>query len=526
MKMIGGGMHTLTIYLLKEGSQPAQSMKKGMKPTSLTDPGVELPERVLLFEHRRKSNIQWWIDYLGLSDQDRQNQLEGALLFVPIDNRWLCVTFGSGYWNLLDNHYEYDFGLICCLNSIDPDKLKSIDSVQPASAKRSRVQVPKDSELDVFGLLGNESLLNSASGNVLPKYEAYFKTITGSAPVRIQTDCSAIDLAELCRVLVNLYESREYLKRFPSLRDISPIKDPARKAELDDKLLAKFRDRDAGFVLSVPSIVDYGQFSGVAFTEKSTYCMPLTIDSLWKELGAKGKTASIGDLKNKWKMRLVDDNNEVRFGPYSLYKCLSWECEEEGCSYQFCDGMWFQVKKDYLDQLNAEVHELFEQSSFPDKAANQDEGAYNEFVAKGDSGFVLLDRRMVTIEGYGKFEACDLYREAGCRAELVHVKCGTDSARLSHLFNQGGNSAEILISSQAARNDFKVMMPEGRYTNSCLARIEEKQFKILFVILTQKDITQKESNLPFFSRVSLRYTARRLRAMGVGLAVQYARDIR
>lgn len=73
------------------------------------------------------------------------------------------------------------------------------------------------------------------------------------------------------------------------------------------------------------------------------------------------------------------------------------------------------------------------------------EGRYNKKAAK-ERGYLLLDKKCVFQH---QIEVCDLLVTQPKRS-LVHVKRGTDSASLNHLFGQGYASADLLSRSESS----------------------------------------------------------------------------
>jgi uncharacterized protein (TIGR04141 family) len=69
------------------------------------------------------------------------------------------------------------------------------------------------------------------------------------------------------------------------------------------------------------------------------------------------------------------------------------------------------------------------------------EGPYNERLSKALQGAILLDKRTVSRSQATAIEICDVVTKT---KQLVHVKRGTSSSSLSHLFAQGVVSAELL----------------------------------------------------------------------------------
>ena len=89
----------------------------------------------------------WWKSYFQLDLELRQAG-KGALVFLPAGNRYFALSFGHVYHNLKDQAYEHDFGLKVTLNCIDPNELKSTDTLEPGAARRLRTQLPVGSDLN------------------------------------------------------------------------------------------------------------------------------------------------------------------------------------------------------------------------------------------------------------------------------------------------------------------------------------------------------------------------------------------
>ncbi|MDP3936143.1 MAG: TIGR04141 family sporadically distributed protein [Alphaproteobacteria bacterium] len=91
------------------------------------------------------------------------------------------------------------------------------------------------------------------------------------------------------------------------------------------------------------------------------------------------------------------------------------------------------------DEDKGETEEVDEEEETkPNKTKRTDwEGRYNKWTAENNDGYLLLDKKCVE-----NVEVCDLWIPG--RRELVHVKIGTDSHNLNHLFGQGYASADLL----------------------------------------------------------------------------------
>ena len=117
----------------------------------------------------------------------------------------------------------------------------------------------------------------------------------------------------------------------------------------------------------------------------------------------------------------------------------------------------------------------------------------------GAMGMSLMDRKMILHGAAGsKIEVCDMYSDN----VFIHIKRYTASSGLSHLFNQGKVSTELL------RNDIEFrgkvidrMNSEGFVTNLSTARPDMQSTQVVFAVISDSNGNLK---LPFFSQVALR----------------------
>jgi len=155
---------SFSIYLLKEGYNAANALRED----HALDEGVDalrLPDGATLFVFDGEPRPPWWRSYFGIQI-DLTQASKGALVFLPVGDRCFALCFGHVAHNLLDASYEYDFGIRVTLNSLDPRKLKSTDTLDPGAAKRRRTQLPIESELTVFDFDRDSTILRSLTGKV------------------------------------------------------------------------------------------------------------------------------------------------------------------------------------------------------------------------------------------------------------------------------------------------------------------------------------------------------------------------
>lgn len=78
---------------------------------------------------------------------------------------------------------------------------------------------------------------------------------------------------------------------------------------------------------------------------------------------------------------------------------------------------------------------------------------------------------------------------------------------LSHLFNQGIVSIDLLLSEESSRRNLKEKLNNEEAYN---AAIDSKTFSIIFGIITHREIQNGVRLLPLFSKISLYRVVRAL----------------
>lgn len=95
----------------------------------------------------------------------------------------------------------------------------------------------------------------------------------------------------------------------------------------------------------------------------------------------------------------------------------------------------------------------------------------------------------------------------------MHMKRGTNS---SSLFSQRVVSAESFKVDESFRRRLLMKLPECANQDFYLDRPKDGQFRVIYAIVSGKD---GELQLPFFSRVTLKNSVKKLESMGFRVAI-------
>ncbi|ELZ1657887.1 TIGR04141 family sporadically distributed protein [Cronobacter sakazakii] len=514
---------SFSIFLLKEGYNAQNSLKPDHQ--LLNDfQAQNLPEGASLFISDRLRTTPWWVNYFSIRG-DLEQENKGALIFLPVRGRCFALTFGHMYHNLLDVSYEYDFGLKVTLNSLEPKELKSADIVDPGASRRKRMQVPIMSDLTYLDFDSNSEILKSLTGKVKPQYEELFKNATGSTSLKVGLKLEPEELIDLCEQLLDLYSSNEYLESFPNIQKIVPEKDPLQIKRLDASLLEAFINKSSELSLSIPDIVDYSDNIYCIFKGRkgiSPIYTNISLDDFYEYLGEIDlNTFDIEKIK-KFSLNLCNEEGSTT-KTYNIYRAFIYDIhfDDEGVVYHLCEGEWYKVDKDYLVTLKNYIDHRCENTSLPpydhdNIAANMrsySEENYNEDVARSSPTHICLDQTDISPDGYTQIEPCDIISYNGDTCIFHHIKISSRSSQLSHLFNQGVNSIELLILEKQSKDKLKILIEkkaQHRDLDSFKRVVDGNNYKVVFGIITKKPAPSKSENLPLFSKISLMRSLRAL----------------
>lgn len=522
-----GQARSFSIFLLKSGyTSPAKALKvdHGLVEASHKD-GIGTAWPTYLAS--KVSTAPWWRDYFGISDTLSQG-FAGAIVFVGASNRTFALTFGHMRHHLRDESYEHDFGLRATLNSVNPDKIRNTDELDPTTSRRRRTQLPERTDINYFDFDEDSSVLRSLTGAIRPEYKALFSHATGASNLRVSTKERREGLPQLLQSIYEVYEKDTYLTAFPAATSIQPVKDPAILQLLDGKLKEAVQAGSHDLALTIPELMDFQEDFEVSYSGagKSELYPDADITDYFAYLTARGKpiaSLTVADLQHHRLCVTTDDGGKK--GDFSVYRSLVFETTltEREEVYHISEGVWYRVDADYLKKLASNIDPLFTDLGLPARTEHL-EADYNErqLVAHWP-GSVLLDKSNTSPRGEKQVEPCDVARAEGGLLVLTHVKFGVAASDLSHLFTQGANSIDLLNGVEEARAILKDLIRQ-RDPNFDFSGLTNLAFRVEYVIVTKNDTNRASGALPLFSRISLRRASRALRSMKTEVVVTLVED--
>lgn len=428
---------TFSIYLLKNNYSADNALKKD-NPLTNSVQATKLPPGARMYLLNSIPYPPWWKDYWGIVENIEQS-LKGAIAFIPSGNRFFALTFGHTYHYLKEDAYEYDFGLKITLNSIDPNKLKSTDTLNPENFRRQRTQSPTGSDITFFDFDRDSSIIRHLTGKVKREFKDIFSNTTGASSLTVSIKKTPCDIPSFLSQLLDLYTKDDYKQAFPSIHNIVPLHDPIIIKKLNEKIIEAFIDRRMYLVLSIPDIIDYDialnvYFSGAGQKQSKIY-PDVYIDDYREYLKSNSKiNVTIEDLK-KHSMNLCDEDGKPHKS-YSVYKSLLFDCNLDNEYFHLCEGNWYKIDSSYIAELHKILDPYFyEDKLLPDYKHNS-ENDYNTTTAKDNKHFICLDKTNISPTKQTDIEPCDLLTidDETKSATFYHVKLSTRSSTLSHLF--------------------------------------------------------------------------------------------
>jgi uncharacterized protein (TIGR04141 family) len=517
----------LTWSLLKSDRRREDVLADAVEASEHLVPGLttKIPS---LFVKATPPHPPGWLSYLAPNVQGGLTNLwaasSGAVLIVEAAGRVFAVTFGQGRHLLNTAAFESDFGLKVVLNTVMPDQLKSVDAkTVEENTLHTRREVSRNSSISAFGLDVSRDLLRAVTGK--PQDESLGPWLTGSDRLGIPTRAPVRELPDLAKRLLAAYEAEDYKQHFDFIDFLRPEKSPSRKLELEAFLVEALQREDLGDLhLAAPEPLDWGDMDGFRFSTQPSGTLNDSDPRITRYLATKAHEEITIETLKRDKMLAIGASTSYAQNSWPVFQCIVFEVELDGQLFVLSGGDWFRVDLGFKDRVYEEVTNFTTMmEGLPEADSGTTEDAYNTKAAAALDA-LCLDKKLVFDGGPDRMEICDILTRTG---GFIHVKHRGSSSTLSHLFTQGLNSAERFLQDREFREkareiastvnpEFAALFPE--------TRPEPDAHQITFVVITRSS-RDTLLTLPFFSVVSLRAAALRLRALGFRVSIASVREL-
>jgi len=463
-----------------------------------------------------------WVKLFKPTSEDKLNQLvnsgSAAVLIVLSEKQYFALTFGCGRSLLKPDCFEENFGLRVVLNSVNPEKIRSVDTQSlDAVPLNQRSQASIASPIFDFGLNVEQDLLYAATGQ--PKDPAFGKRLTGKDALKISIPVVVEDIPKLLTRFSSLYKADAYKESFAWIDNLKEIRQKSAIEKLDAALTEKIQQKNFERTwLSVPDIIDWTDISGFKYQNMKHDISydDIDWDSYLAFLGTE--MPHTAETFRKHYVLAISESSGQQINAWTVYRCIYCELSLDGADYALNNGKWFKVNIDFLNTINESVGKIpVSNLPLPDYSHNK-EADYNQAVHQSfPEYFALMDVKNISHGGgHSKIEFCDLYTKD---KHLIHVKRYGGSSVLSHLFGQGVVSANLLLSDSNFREKLNEKLPESHKINNPLQKVKAEEFEIVYVIASKG--TKVIPDLPLFSKITLRNSFNQLRMYGMKVSLKY-----
>ncbi|RZI60270.1 MAG: sporadically distributed protein, TIGR04141 family [Pseudomonas sp.] len=441
------------------------------------------------------------------------SQSIGAVLVVTVNSSKFILAFGTGFHLINDDHIERDFGLRVTLNSVEPAKLRSLDKASyDHNPLNYRTQSTK--EVDIFDLHMNSELEMLYAVTGVSSVEKFGTQITGRDALTILTESNLDGLPEILEEAIHRWE-QQLPEDFEWVDNINKVRDNEEIEILDLELDSRFTKHDySGFWLGEPEIVDWENHVGYSFDlyPKTERHVVLHLDDLINHLNQKHASLTVETLKSS--SVHINSHEYQPIKTWSAYRCLYAELNYGKDKFVLRNATWYRINPTFVEKIDRQLKSINTYRHTLPTYSHDREEEYNSHLEASDPTICLLDKKNIRIGGaYDKLEFCDAIKDG---TDLIHVKYYRSSSTLSHLFSQGCVSAEAFIVDAEFRQKLNTKLPPSIKLLDAEARPNPQNYTVVYAVATSKVLP---SELPFFSKVTLKNAIKVLRGLNYGVAL-------
>ena len=519
----------LTFYLFKDNIldfQQAIKSKKliGEEKYEKLPQHLDLPFECEAYLQKNRTSTPSWLSFISdtfsIDSAAVFNQSNSLIILLKVKDRIFALTTGYGYSALDRNLIETDFGLKIVLNEIDPQKIRAVDLRNlDLNTKQKRVLLSQNSPLYEFDFNFDEDLLKQIVG--VPLDNSFGRKLAGAESLGIDSDIPLRELSKLCEALLISYEKIVYKDSFSFIDDLKLVKDSAMLELLYNNLINSFNTRSLnGIYFTIPALNDYFNVTYYSLKYKNHECKVNEIDSISIQEFMDTHNISGEDVNAISVIGYDTDGNETTIN-HKLLEYVIYETTINGQKYMHSYDEWVEIDNNFIEAIEKRVDSIDDVSSsnllppmLKTGGTLECEGTYNARVAK-ERSLHSFDKVLFNSKARGTIEVCDLLTDD---KKFICVKKGTRSSTLSHLFNQGVVSANLLVEDPNYRDFINNRSGKILFEPNGIKNSDREDIKYIYAIASEAS-EKISSSLPFFSKVALCRAKSQFERLGIRLSL-------
>lgn len=464
-----------------------------------------------------------WLDsfYCGRIPKERIYTSNARVTLIARVNvaddvkKTFAITMGYGKYLLESDVVENDFGIKVVLNSISHDNLRKIIKTNiGGNQKTSSEQLPLASAIDEFGFDIENDLISAITG-LSNDDKLTVGMMSGSDLLSLTSEVDITNLQQFLRKVYTKYCSTEYRKNFGWIDYIQRVKDARIISKLEQKTVELIKEKSPNIWMAVPEVIEWENVAGFKYDGEKIE-PDIEIDKVVASF--RSGFSQYVQLKNKSIYAISAQDNVTNYAAWRASKCLFGEVEVDGKAYCINNGYWYCVDKDFVHLVNAEYESIpVSKMEFAEcEKKHTNENLYTvDFVKTKPDYMICMDKKTIYYGGgRSQVELCDILTVDN---KFIHIKPYSGSSTLSHLFNQAVVSAELIRTDKEFLKKANDKIKEVT-NNKAFSVSDEKNPHVILAIISKMDV--ERPNIPFFSKVALRHTMRRLKAYNCNLEIK------
>ena len=440
-----------------------------------------------------------------------------GIFFVDAGGRKFAITFGYGRAFLKNGVYEEHFGLKSALNLIQENSFRAIEKKNMVrDPKLSTEQFSRNGDVHNFILDTEQDILLGITGK--SSNPSFGNIVTGKDALSISVEGDVYDIDVLLCECLKIYKSDKYKEGFSWIDHTSAIKSQKIIEELDDQLIDNINRKKFNTLwMSIPEIIQWDNFKEFRFN-KNSFGDDIELEK-YLRFNKNSNNLLLDDMK-KHLVECISKDEDNILHSWKIYQCLYCEIEGKDKVNILSGGRWYEVETSFTKKIQNSFNKIRDKKinlPLPKSKYEEHEDLYNERAGEELNEFSCMDKELVPIEVGGKgIEFGDLLTIDG---KIIHVKRGTNSSVLSHLFAQGVVSGTLFNEEENFRKNLSAKLVEvlgdklgNEYKKIYTDNIPDpRDYKIIYAIISKQ---KGELKIPFFSKINIRNAKKRLEGMG------------